>query len=65
MLVTCLINFVIIVLLRTVESKERVRILLATLHDTTQSVAKGFTKIRYWADQLRKVIRIYILQSKN
>ena len=35
-LVTCLIDLAAIVSLRTVEAKERVKILLATLHDTTQ-----------------------------
>ena len=36
MLVTCIINFAAIVLLRTVKTEESVKILLATLHDTTQ-----------------------------
>ena len=36
MLVTCIINFAAIVLLRTVKTEESVKILLATLHDTAQ-----------------------------
>ena len=52
-LVTGLINFAAIVLLHMVEAKEHVKILLATLLSictwSWKSVAKGFTKIRYWA----------------
>ena len=36
MLVTCIINFAAIVLLRTVKTEESVKILLATLHDITR-----------------------------
>ena len=35
-LVTCLIDLAAIVSLRTIEAKERVKILIATLHETTQ-----------------------------
>ena len=41
MLVTCIINFAAIVLLRTVKTEESVKILLVTLHDTTQYKKKN------------------------
>ena len=77
-LVTCFVNFAAIVLLRTVKAKERVKILLATLLDTTQwpcQFYKAPLKVKVAFDlymepeslayKLRKAIRIYSLQGKN
>ena len=45
MLVTCLINVAAIVFLRTVETKERVKILLATLHGITRSSCQMYSSL--------------------
>ena len=64
MLVTWFINFAAIVLLRSVEAEERVKILLASLHEITRWPSQFYNtplKVRVPFDLCKK----YVLSRKN